>query len=170
MSHCSMSLMRRRFVAWMTAGVMCASVVGCGPKAKTLKTEEVEGLVTLDDKPVPEATVTFIPVQQDVGISATGMTDAEGKYRLTAMASGSSAQAQAGAGTMPGEYYVGVVKVILPEHPTSTEAAMPKEGQRPADSAMTYVVPQMYENPQKSGIKVTVKAGKNDIPIPLTSK
>lgn len=162
-----MSFTRRRLIAGLTAGMMLASV-GCGEKKNTLKTEEVEGVVTLDGAPVPDATVTFVPVEMGKGATATGITDAEGKYRLTAVAPGFSPQP--GSGTLPGEYNVGVVKVKLPEHPTSTEQAMPKPGQRPQNSAMTYVVPQKFENPLNSGIKKSVKEGKNDIPIDLTSK
>jgi len=38
----------------------------------------------------------------------------------------------------------------------------------PASPKVTYVVPQRYGNPQKSGIEVTVTAGTNEIPIELT--
>ncbi|HUY87995.1 MAG TPA: carboxypeptidase-like regulatory domain-containing protein [Pirellulales bacterium] len=162
-----MSLTKPRLIAWMAAGIMCASV-GCNSAPPGLKTEEVEGLITLDGEPVADATVTFTPVMEGVGAMATGMTDAAGKYRLTALKAGYSPQA--GSGTLPGEYNVGVLKVKLPDIPTSTEAAKPQDGQRPKDSAMKYVVPQKYENPTSSGIKVTVKEGKNDIPIVLTSK
>jgi hypothetical protein len=151
----------------LAAGMMLASI-GCGGKKAGLKTELVEGVVTLDGEPVADATVTFVPVNPTQGASATGTTDSAGKYRLTAMKPGFNPDP--GSGTLPGEYYVGVMKVKLPEQPTSTEAAMPKEGQRPTSSALTYVVPQKYDNPQKSGIQKTVKEGKNDIPIELTSK
>lgn len=162
-----MSLTKPPLIAWMVAGIVCASV-GCNSAAPGLKTEEVEGLVTLDGEPVADATVTFTPVVEGSGAMATGTTDATGKYRLTALAAGYTPQA--GSGTLPGEYNVGVVKIKPPEIPTSTEAAKPKEGQRPMNSAITYMVPQKYENPTGSGIKATVKEGKNDIPIVLTSK
>jgi hypothetical protein len=34
---------------------------------------------------------------------------------------------------------------------------------------ITYVVPQKYNNPRESGLKVTVQAGQNTIPLELTS-
>lgn len=164
-----MSLTKLQLMAWMAAGIMCASV-GCNSAAPGLKTEEVEGLVTLDGAPVADATVTFTPVASGTGAMATGTTDASGKYRLTAVAPGYSPKP--GSGTLPGEYNVGVVKVQMPEFPTSTDAIKPQEGQRPsaATPTLTYVVPQKYENPASSGIKKTVKEGKNDIPIELSSK
>ena len=81
-----MSMMKRQLIACLTAGIMFASA-GCGSGAKGVKTDAVEGLVTLDGQPVPDATVTFVPVQDGVGASAAGRSDAEGKYRLTAMVS-----------------------------------------------------------------------------------
>lgn len=132
-----------------------------------MKTEEVEGVVKLDGQPVPDAQVTFVPVKDGVGLPATGMTNSEGKYRLTAQGSGD--RGQAGAGTLPGEYYVGVVKDSIPSIPTSEEAVGPGKT-RPSGGELTHVVPQKFNVPQNSGIKQVVKEGKNDIPIELTSK
>ncbi len=42
----------------------------------------------------------------------------------------------------------------------------PQPGQTPK---VTHVVPEKYNSPEKSGIKVTVKAEKNEIPIQLSS-
>ena len=124
--------------------------------------------MTLDGEPVANATVTFTPVTEGAGAMATGTTNAEGKYRLTAVVAGYTPQG--GSGTLPGEYNVGVVKAKPPEIPTSPEASQLKPGQRPTGSTLTYLVPQKYENPATSGIKKTVKEGKNDIPIELSSK
>jgi hypothetical protein len=53
-------------------------LTGCGEEK--LDTSYVEGVVTLNDKPVEGAKVFFSPVDPQVGISATGKTDAAGKY------------------------------------------------------------------------------------------
>lgn len=160
---------------WIIAAVV--SSAGCGKKAgPVVKTELVEGVVTLDGQPVPDATVTFVPAAGSSGASATGKTDAEGKYQLTAIGAGSGAQP--GAGTLPGEYDVGVRKVIVPNIPSDQEkqaslgtgAVIVGSGERPKNPELTYVVPHKYSEPQKSGLKVTVKEGKNDIPIQLDSK
>ena len=158
--------------SWLFAGVL-AALVGCGGSTpKAVPTEMVEGVVTLDGQPVPEATVTFVPVQDGVGASATGMTDAEGKYVLTAVGAGIGAEL--GAGTLPGEYYVGVLKVSLPDIPPSDKlgdsAAVDSAAAKPPqDAQVTYIVPDKFRDPQSSGIQVTVKAGKNNIPIDLKS-
>ncbi len=158
--------------SWLLAAVMAASV-GCGSsKPKAVPTEMVEGVVTLDGQPVSEATVTFLPVQEGAGASATGMTDSEGKYTLTAVGAGIGAQR--GAGTLPGEYYVGVEKVGLPDIPAAADlgesAKSSAASGRPQDVKVTYIVPEKFRDPVSSGIKVTVKAGQNNIPIELKSK
>lgn len=158
--------------SWWVSGVL-AALVGCGgSRPKAVPTEMVEGVVTLDGQPVPEATVTFLPVQNGVGASATGMTDSEGKYTLTAVGAGIGAQL--GAGTLPGEYYVGVAKVSLPDIPAAADLGDSAESAvaagRPQDVKVTYLVPERFRDPVSSGVKVTVKAGKNNIPIELKSK
>jgi hypothetical protein len=119
--------------------------------------------------------VTFVPVTEGQGASATGMTNAQGVYKLTAAVTGDIA-AEPEAGTLPGEYFVGVMKNIV-EVPMSPEEAAkqgieyvpPPTGTRQGPN-ITYVVPQEYNNPRKSGIKVTVQKGQNNIPIELSSK
>jgi hypothetical protein len=152
----------------------CAvAISGCPGGEGVLDTEYVKGVVTLDGTPVPEATVMFVPVTEGQGPSATGRTDANGVYTLTAVDTG-EATAETEAGTLPGEYYVGVIKSVS-EAPMSEEEAeakgvkyvAPTPGQEPK---VTHVVPQRYNDPKKSGLKVTVKAGDNDIPIKLTSE
>jgi hypothetical protein len=152
----------------------CAvAVAGCPADTRVVDTDYVEGVVTLDGTPVPEATVMFTPVTAGQGLAATGQTDANGVYKLTAATTG-DATAEAGAGTLPGEYYVGVVKSVS-ETPMSEEEAdekgveyvAPEPGQEPK---VTHVVPVRYNDPKGSGIQVTVEAGSNDIPIPLTSQ
>jgi len=51
--------------------------VGCGPS----NVAEVEGVVTLDGKPLPDATVTFYPDEKGA-VSSNGKTNESGKYTL----------------------------------------------------------------------------------------
>ena len=147
-------------------------LTGC-PGQATVDAEYVVGVVTLDGTPVADATVMFSPVTAGQGLPATGRTDASGVYKLTATAS-EGAAAEPGAGTLPGEYYVGVIKSVT-EAPMSEEEAFekgvefvpPPPGQAPE---MKHEVPGKYNNPKESGLKVTVEAGSNDIPIELTSE
>ncbi len=66
----------RRLVLPMV-GFLVMIVLGCGPNGPEVAT--VEGTVTLDSKPLPEASVLFI---NQNGRPAAAWTDASGKYRL----------------------------------------------------------------------------------------
>jgi hypothetical protein len=157
--------------AWVAA-VMFGTLTlffGCGKGDSKHQTEYVEGVVTLDGDPVPGATVTFTPVKEGEGVPATGTTDDSGRYTLTTV--GGGVAGKAGAGTVAGEYHVGVVKTTSPPGPEDENdpnyEKQPDEGQQPK---ITHVVPQKYNNPRKSGLKATVQTGKNDIPIELKSR
>jgi hypothetical protein len=57
--------------------ILVLLVAGCGPDGPAIA--YVSGRVTMDGKPLPNATVVFIP---DNGRPAAAMTDANGKYVL----------------------------------------------------------------------------------------
>ena len=65
------------FRGFLVAGLLAVSA-GCGDD---LGLTEVSGVVTLDGKPVPNATVTFTPKGGD-GSPSYGTTDADGSYGL----------------------------------------------------------------------------------------
>ena len=155
-----------RFVAPIIL-LMLAS--GCGDKRKTLGTEYVEGTVTVDGKPVAEATVTFIPVKEGEGTAAVGLTDANGVYKLTATVTGDT-KAEPGAGTTPGEYYVGVTKSTTAAPSAAHGAEVKYESTAGKNAKLTHEVPEKYNLAQKSGLKVTVTEGENKIPLELKSK
>jgi hypothetical protein len=85
---------------WLGAVVLLTA--GCGSQLKTVK---VEGVVTLDGKALPGATVTFTPLGE--GRSASGRTDRDGGFRLTTF--------RTDDGALPGEYKVIVVMDKEPE-------------------------------------------------------
>jgi hypothetical protein len=88
---------------------MAASVLtGCS-KSGTVR---VEGIVTLDNQPVPEATVLFIP-EGGTGQPAHGMTDENGKFQLTTF--------KENDGALPGAYKVTVTKSVPPPQPPEAE-------------------------------------------------
>jgi hypothetical protein len=151
--------------------VLVASAIGCGG-GPTLKTEYVEGVVTLDGTPVEGATVMFQPVNPEQGMSANGFTDANGVYKLTALGTAEE-QAEAEAGTLPGEYYVAVQKQFVETGISEEEAEEqgiefdPNASRE--EQKVEYLVPEKYKIAAKSGLKYTVKEGENKINIELTS-
>lgn len=53
-------------------------LAGCGPAPRG----EVTGIVTLDDAPLPDALVSFVPQDEKLAGFASAVTDAEGRYSL----------------------------------------------------------------------------------------
>lgn len=157
---------------WFAVGAVCVLVLGACHRQPVLKTQPVEGTVTLDGKPVEGATVTFVPVVEGQGASATGITDASGKFTLTVVDT-SRGRGAPGGGTVPGDYFVGVMKTTFPQAASEEEeeeGGKTKGTEAPSEPKLTHVVPQKYNDPKRSGLRATVKEGKNVIPIELSSR
>jgi hypothetical protein len=135
--------------------------VGCTQSGPAV--QFVEGRILLDGQPVSGATVGFGPVSPATGLPAAGTTDTDGVFHLTASGGGTP-----GGGTLAGDYVVTVLKVEQsgakalptpddPDYGKSTDSSAPS----PAGGPPQYVVPQPYSNPETSGLKATVKSGRN---------
>ena len=92
------------FFVFITASV----ITGCSKSGLV----QVEGIVVLDNQPVPEATVLFIP-EGGTGQPAQGMTDENGKFQLTTF--------KENDGALPGDYKVTVTKSVPPPQPPEAE-------------------------------------------------
>jgi hypothetical protein len=91
----------RHFAFQLSALVLLAvlPLVGCSKRGNLVK---VDGIVYLDDQPLPDAQVMFIPIEAGEGsMSATGLTGSDGKFRLSTFSSND--------GCAPGNYKVTVV-------------------------------------------------------------
>jgi hypothetical protein len=151
---------RHRIAAGIVAGLM-VGFVGCSQSGPAV--QFVEGRVLLDGKPIAGATVGFGPVNPAAGLAAAGTTNAEGVFQLTASGGGAP-----GRGTLPGEYVVTVLKLEqsqgkslpTPDDPDYGKSADPSVP-TPAGGPPKYVVPEAYSKPETSGLKATVKPGRN---------
>ncbi len=148
---------------WMMALAALVSFVGCGKSGPDVN--YVEGIVTLDGKPLEGVSVGFSPVDAKIGIPAVGNTDANGVFKLTAIQGG-----EPQGGTGEGEYYVSFTKsastgVGMTYEDTQKMMEDPNYGQSGSSPGQTpkdlNVLPKAYLNPATSGVKVTVKSGKN---------
>lgn len=133
-------------------------VVGCGgsdaAKSARPKVVPATGLVKYKGQPVADATVVFVP-DSPAGVAANATTDGDGKFVLKAF--------DPDEGAVPGKYKVTVSKVEIPlpapraSHDEVIKPVVPK-----------YLVPQKYEDPEKSGLTAEVVDGqKNEFEFDL---
>jgi len=137
---------------------------GCSPAG--IPTNHVEGIVTVDGQPLEGATVRFVPAAAD-GNVATGTTDAQGKYLLTA--DGGLPQ----KGAIAGDYNITVVKMDIKDvvKPSAPGSKPPGEYDKPdVETIQTLITPKIYAEAGTTPLKATVAKGKNDIPLEMKSK
>lgn len=127
------------------------AISGCGRSGPELT--EVTGTVTLDGKPVPKATISFLP-SGEAGSPSYGRTDLQGKYEL-----GYSLNAQ---GARLGSYNVEIATSKLSKEELEEMKASGEEV--PAESVS---IPEKYK--AASALTAEVKSGPNVIDFPLTS-
>jgi len=145
------------------------SISGCGPELPA--TVPVSGSVTLDGAPVEGATVNFL---SEVGsFTASGKTDASGKYTLTTYIGANSAP-----GAVVGKHNVTIIKVetgSMQDQIGDPKEFMKKMAENPAitsDFKTKDLIPKKYSDPKTSGlapVQVT-ESGPNEYAFPLTSK
>jgi hypothetical protein len=143
------------------ASLVIVGIAGCdtsgGPSVSY-----VEGVVTLDGQPVEGASIGFSPVAEG-GVGGVGTTDANGVYKLT------TPTGTVDGGVPAGDYNVTITKkVMVGGTPEVTSSSDPNYGKQDASGsgppqAPQYedVVPVKYNSAATSGIKVTVKSGRN---------
>jgi len=142
-----------RSVVYFFSILLVATFLGCGSSGG-LKVEYVEGTVTLDGEPVPEASVTFVPTTETPPIeTAMGMTNERGVYKLSSM------NGKPLAGAVAGEYKVMISKIEAKslsddmEYGTSTGYSVPY--------TQTHLLPPVYRDRDTTPFTVTVKKGRN---------
>ncbi len=147
---------------------------GCGGGSSFPKTYPVTGKVTVDGKAIEGAMVTF---QLDSGKeNAIGTTDKNGEFSLSMF--------QPGDGAVPGQYRIAVSKLPAGAAPAAGtpppgqigSAELPADYAPPPDTAKGGVtagpkseVPAKYNNDTTSGLRATIVAGPNNVPLPLKS-
>jgi hypothetical protein len=139
-----------------------AMITGCSRSGPAV--EFVEGQVLLDGEPLTDALIGFSPAEGP-GLGAFGRTDAAGKYRLT------TAQGGRRLGGAPiGNYVVTVrkyrnrIEELGPRPAPEDVAAAGKwdaEAKRLGELPPESLIPVAYGERSTSGLKATVKKGRN---------
>jgi hypothetical protein len=142
----------------MTLGaVLCCT--GCG-QSDGLNLAEAGGKVTYQGKPVPNATVVFMP--QD-GLPAIGMTDDEGRFEFN-------------TGGRPGATVGGGAISVTAVHQSRevTDEEVEKIGGAAFDALLASIrkslIPEKYNHPQTSGLTATITEDPDQNQITLDLK
>jgi hypothetical protein len=145
----------------VTLGVTLAlSVPGCARTPPPVT--EVEGVVLLDGKPLPQALVEFVPQLAHFGaeMNSSGLTDDRGRFTLTC-----AYKSQAGA-------VVGKHHVLVSEAPTPAEFRRPDE-QTQARLAQHLAklknrpIPPAYGTLGRTPLRIEVKADQKSYELRL---
>ncbi|MCA9023501.1 MAG: hypothetical protein KDA74_25305 [Planctomycetaceae bacterium] len=139
-------------VSFFNATLLSLSLVllsACGGGSDTPPLGTVTGVVTLDDKPLADAEVTFQP---EKGRPSLGKTDSEGNYTLVYTASDNGA-------------LIGTHKVLIT---TAVEAFSDESGAGNDREARPEILPPKYN--AQTTLTAQVKPGTNTIDFPLKSK
>jgi hypothetical protein len=162
--------MLRRMVCFTALLLVVSGLAGCGSG-----TNKVEGVVTLDGKPVQGASVSFMP-QGGTGQFADGFTDAEGRFTLATSGK---------AGVRSGTYKVVVTKTDAvavemvpgsPEYMSKMKKEGPKAGppaMRPgggASSGPKSLLPAVYSKPDTTPLTQKVPPDSSPVKLELKSK
>jgi hypothetical protein len=122
----------------------CLVVCGCGQDANAPKLVPVSGTVTLDDKPLSGAVLTFTPTGDTRGGGATGRTGPDGKYTLK--------EPRGGSGAVAGAYKVVISKRVMPDG-----SDVPADYNVPEmDSPARETLPAHYSSPEQTTLIKTV--------------
>ncbi len=135
-----------------------AFVPACG--GKKIKTEGVTCTVTLDGKPLANATVSFTPADGS-GNDASGITDASGVCKMQTLLGA------ADAGTTPGKYLVTIT--CFEEIDTGKTYTNDAGNEVPVTEDKS-VIPQKYASTKTSGLEAEVQKGANSFEFNLESK
>ena len=99
-----MTMVRGRWMSCQIALALFLSCGGCGSGRYEFETVPVEGVVTLNGEPLPDALVTFLP---ENGRPASGRTDDSGRYELVYL--------EGKPGALPGKHKVSISTAVEPD-------------------------------------------------------
>jgi hypothetical protein len=151
--------MPNRLVVVVLIGLSGLVLLGCGHRLPPVVL--VKGKVLLDGKPLPKASVTFMPLLDNFGAesNSNAVTDEDGRFTLTCLYNKQS-------GAVVGTHVVLVAESPLPDELRKGQNSRviddyrAKLGNRP--------IPPRYSSVSQSPIKIEIKEGQEPVTIELT--
>jgi hypothetical protein len=147
-----------RFTFSVLALVLTALLTGCVSSRPAIV--PVEGVLLMNDQPVPNAEVQFVPMERGLGPEyiATGTTDEQGRFTLTC-------RGQTGACAC--ENRVTVVDAAPPERARGPSAIAQSEMARHYRERKNRPIPVDYANVARTPLSVTVSADQGEYRLEL---
>jgi hypothetical protein len=135
------------------------SLSGCGRRLPAIV--PVQGTVLINGKPLPKASVTFVPQVDNLGAdsNSTAVTDENGQFTLTCANTGQP-------GAVVGKHIVVITDPPLPDELRNSRDAREiaryrgKLGNRP--------IPAIYTSVSKSPLHLEIKEGQEAVKIEIT--
>jgi hypothetical protein len=144
----------RRFATWqIVASVFVVSFVGCSSENR-VATGTVTGVVTYNGDPLQIGSLLFVPVGG--GPTAEANIGTDGSFEMGTYDDDD--------GAVLGEHQVMITAFTAPGGSGLPEDVIDGDG------APVSILPDFYGDLEKSGLKVDVKSGENNIDFVLTSK
>ena len=144
----------RRFATWqIVASVFIVSSVGCSSENR-VATGTVTGVVTYNGDPLQIGSLLFVPVGG--GPTAEANIGTDGSFEMGTYDDDD--------GAVVGEHQVMITAFTAPGGSGLPEDVIDGDG------APVSILPDFYGDLEKSGLKVDVKSGENNIDFVLTSK
>ena len=156
--------MQRLTLAFSAYACLTMFLAGCGGDSPDYPdTIPVTGKVTLDGKPVENASITLTPANKgEATRGARATSAADGTFTVKTFFSAS----YDADGAVPGKYLVSVTKYEQKAPSSHGEALQTMEGQsnqskmqRAMAMGGENVLPEKYASPESSGLEIEVKAG-----------
>ena len=133
-------------------------VTGCGPQLPEIV--QARGSVSIDDNPLPNAVVKFIPLSEglDGNHVSTATTDEDGIFSLSL---------RTGPGVYSGEHKVIVLDPEAPEAARAMTGDAAGEWTKFKDSLVNRPIPKQYQSVALTPLTFTIGAGQEDLEIEL---
>lgn len=146
----------RRRITNMVLLIATTSLIGCGGGAEDIpELATVTGTLTYKGKPLPGASIAFVPEGQTSGTGAYAVTDESGRFELM--------HRSETPGVEPGNYIVTVSKMAMPDG-----SPIPA-GKDAADVGAVQMIPPIYSdaNHERNPNRVTVPANGTQVNLDL---
>lgn len=137
--------------------IFLCSLIGCGTKDPGPELTAVMGTVSLNEKPLANADLHFIPVESTPGVGGEARTKEGGGFNVI--------YSRGGEGLPAGNYRVTVSYRLMPDGSPVPEG----DTTPPIESPATEQLPRKYSDYDHSQLKATIAPGK-PVDLKLTTK